>query len=132
MSVIWSVSWSACHHFQKGRGDTLPCSSKNGAFVVLKRLDICTYIYIYLSLPGDPSTGVWLGGSDNGHEGTWAWFPTGRIHFSSVIRHSFIQLFSGNSYYSPVHSFFQLFCGNHRPSIKGWRQKMVVFSGTCH
>ena len=26
---------------------------------------------------GDHSTGVWVGGSDNGHVGKWAWFPTG-------------------------------------------------------
>ena len=26
---------------------------------------------------GDHSTGVWVGGSDNGHVGRWAWFPTG-------------------------------------------------------
>ncbi len=27
--------------------------------------------------PGDHTTGVWVGGSDNGHVGRWAWFPTG-------------------------------------------------------
>ena len=28
---------------------------------------------------GDPSTGVWIAGSDNGHHGTWAWFSTGQL-----------------------------------------------------
>jgi len=28
---------------------------------------------------GDHSTGVWVGGSDNGHVGRWAWFPTGQL-----------------------------------------------------
>ena len=32
-----------------------------------------------LSHSGDPNTGAWLGGSDNGHHGTWAWFPTGQL-----------------------------------------------------
>ena len=32
-----------------------------------------------LSHTGDPNTGAWLGGSDNGHHGTWAWFPTGQL-----------------------------------------------------
>ena len=34
------------------------------------------------SLPfilGDHTTGVWVGGSDNGHIGKWAWFPTGKM-----------------------------------------------------
>jgi hypothetical protein len=28
---------------------------------------------------GDPHTGVWLGGSDNGHARRWAWLPTGQL-----------------------------------------------------
>ena len=32
-----------------------------------------------LPTSGDSSTGVWLGGSDNGHHGSWAWFPTGQL-----------------------------------------------------
>ncbi|XP_023328161.1 lithostathine-1-alpha, partial [Eurytemora carolleeae] len=28
---------------------------------------------------GDKNTGVWLGGSENGHTGQWAWFPTGEL-----------------------------------------------------
>merc|ERR1719445_2871345 len=28
---------------------------------------------------GDPSTGVWIAGSDNGHHGVWAWFSTGQL-----------------------------------------------------
>jgi len=28
---------------------------------------------------GDPSTGVWLGGSANGHHSRWSWFPTGNL-----------------------------------------------------
>jgi hypothetical protein len=30
-----------------------------------------------LFVAGDHTTGVWVGGSDNGHIGRWAWFPTG-------------------------------------------------------
>ena len=33
----------------------------------------------WLKVHGDPSTGVWLGGSDNGHHGLWSWFPTGHL-----------------------------------------------------
>ena len=29
--------------------------------------------------PGDPDTGVWVGGSDNGHHGIWTWFATGDL-----------------------------------------------------
>jgi len=28
---------------------------------------------------GDPSTGVWVSGSDNGHPGVWSWFSTGQL-----------------------------------------------------
>ena len=28
---------------------------------------------------GDPDTGVWVGGSDNGHHGIWTWFATGEL-----------------------------------------------------
>ena len=28
---------------------------------------------------GDPSTGVWVGGSDNGHHGVWSWFSSGQL-----------------------------------------------------
>ena len=28
---------------------------------------------------GDPNTGVWVGGSDNGHHGIWTWFATGDL-----------------------------------------------------
>jgi len=33
----------------------------------------------WLNKYGDHSTGVWVGGSDNGHVGRWAWFPTGQL-----------------------------------------------------
>ena len=29
--------------------------------------------------PGDPDTGVWVGGSDNGHHGIWTWFASGDL-----------------------------------------------------
>ena len=28
---------------------------------------------------GDPRTGVWIGGSENGHARRWSWFPTGQL-----------------------------------------------------
>ena len=28
---------------------------------------------------GDPDTGVWVGGSDNGHHGIWTWFASGDL-----------------------------------------------------
>jgi len=28
---------------------------------------------------GDPQTGVWLGGSSNGHHSKWSWFTTGQL-----------------------------------------------------
>ena len=43
-----------------------------------KRLEYqyeCTLLFIL----GDHTTGVWVGGSDNGHIGKWAWFPTGKM-----------------------------------------------------
>ena len=33
----------------------------------------------WLTAHGDPNTGVWVGGSDNGHQGVWSWFPTGHL-----------------------------------------------------
>ena len=34
-------------------------------------------IFCSYTIAGDHTTGVWVGGSDNGHIGRWAWFPTG-------------------------------------------------------
>ena len=50
-------------------------------------LEIFLYIIteiIYIA--GDHTTGVWVGGSDNGHIGRWAWFPTGK---GNVIYYKF-------------------------------------------
>ena len=35
---------------------------------------------VYFIFSGDHTTGVWVGGSDNGHVGRWAWFPTGNVN----------------------------------------------------
>jgi len=37
------------------------------------------YLKNWLIEYGDHTTGVWVGGSDNGHVGRWAWFPTGQL-----------------------------------------------------
>jgi hypothetical protein len=48
-------------------------------------------IHLHHFFAGDHSTGVWVGGSDNGHVGKWAWFPTGEF-FSTVRRYNFIYV----------------------------------------
>ncbi|XP_071530261.1 dromaiocalcin-1-like [Panulirus ornatus] len=37
------------------------------------------HIKRWLVVNGNHRTGVWVGGSDNGHNGKWAWFPTGQL-----------------------------------------------------
>ena len=46
------------------------------------RTDIifCFDILFIFIFSGDHTTGVWVGGSDNGHVGRWAWFPTGNVN----------------------------------------------------
>lgn len=36
-------------------------------------------IKMWLKDNGDPNTGVWVSGSDNGHPGVWSWFGTGQL-----------------------------------------------------
>ena len=49
---------------------------------VKTRTDIifCFAILFIFIFSGDHTTGVWVGGSDNGHVGRWAWFPTGNVN----------------------------------------------------
>ncbi|KAK3885239.1 hypothetical protein Pcinc_010513 [Petrolisthes cinctipes] len=64
----WFRAAEFCHSF--GRG------------VSLATIETATenfYIKKWLAVNGDHNTGVWVGGSDNGHSGKWAWFPTGQL-----------------------------------------------------
>ncbi len=71
-----------------------PCPAHTQLFQEAKEycvtlLPVCMYVHrspsclhsLFLNCTffatGDHSTGVWVGGSDNGHAGQWAWFPTG-------------------------------------------------------
>ncbi|XP_018006966.1 perlucin-like [Hyalella azteca] len=37
------------------------------------------FIKQFLRASGGHETGIWVGGSDNGHDGQWTWFPTGQL-----------------------------------------------------
>ena len=41
-----------------------------------------SYKFTFIFIIGDHTTGVWVGGSDNGHIGKWAWFPTGKEYLN--------------------------------------------------
>jgi len=64
----WFRAMEFCHSF--GRGASLATLDTPGENRKIKT---------WLLEHGDPNTGAWLGGSDNGHHGTWAWFPTGQL-----------------------------------------------------
>jgi len=64
----WWRAAEFCHSFGLG-----------ASLATLETKEENEYVEDFLLKYGDPSTGVWVGGSDNGHEGTWAWFPTGRL-----------------------------------------------------
>lgn len=57
-----------CHSF--GQSVSLACIENTDENDSLKQ---------WLEKHGDHTTGVWVGGSDNGHPGKWAWFPTGQL-----------------------------------------------------
>ena len=64
----WFRALEFCHSF--GEGVSLACVESEKENVRLKN---------WLIHNGDPATGVWLGGSDNGHPKRWAWLPTGQL-----------------------------------------------------
>ena len=64
----WFRALEFCHSF--GEGVSLACIETEKENVRVKN---------WLIHNGDPSTGVWLGGSDNGHARRWAWLPTGQL-----------------------------------------------------
>merc|ERR1712156_63436 len=69
----WFRAMEFCHSF--GESVSLACIETQDENEHLKR---------WLIANGDHTTGVWVGGSDNGHVGRWAWFPTGQLiqHFN--------------------------------------------------
>ena len=52
---------------------------KDASLAVIETEEENKELQQWLRLHGDPSTGVWVGGSDNGHQGLWSWFPTGHL-----------------------------------------------------
>merc|ERR1712059_222822 len=64
----WFRAMEFCHSFGQGTSLATVETEKENKF-----------IKHWLLRYGDPNTGVWLGGSDNGHHGRWAWFPTGKL-----------------------------------------------------
>lgn len=52
---------------------------KDASLVVIETQLENNYLKKWLLKHGDPNTGVWVGGSDNGHHGIWTWFPTGDL-----------------------------------------------------
>ncbi|XP_064119238.1 perlucin-like [Macrobrachium nipponense] len=64
----WYRAAEFCHSF--GRGVSLAS---------IESLQENYFIKKWLSVNGNHNTGVWIGGSDNGHHGRWAWFPTGQL-----------------------------------------------------
>lgn len=69
----WFRAMEFCHSF--GESVSLACIETQEENEHLKE---------WLIANGDHTTGVWVGGSDNGHVGRWAWFPTGQLiqHFN--------------------------------------------------
>ncbi|XP_069181333.1 perlucin [Procambarus clarkii] len=64
----WFRAAEFCHSFGNGVSlATIETAQEN------------LYIKKWLAVNGDHNTGVWVGGSDNGHSGKWAWFPTGQL-----------------------------------------------------
>eukprot|EP00094_Tigriopus_californicus_P012061 TCALIF_11654-PA protein Name:"Similar to Perlucin (Haliotis laevigata)" AED:0.53 eAED:0.53 QI:0/0.25/0/0.4/0.75/0.8/5/0/476 len=64
----WFRAMEFCHSF--GQSVSLACIENTEENDSLKQ---------WLEKHGDHTTGVWVGGSDNGHPGKWAWFPTGQL-----------------------------------------------------
>ncbi|XP_050734505.1 perlucin-like protein [Eriocheir sinensis] len=64
----WFRAAEFCHSF--GRGVSL---------ATLETAEENYYVKKWLTLNGNHNSGVWVGGSDNGHNGKWAWFPTGQL-----------------------------------------------------
>ncbi|XP_068241807.1 perlucin-like isoform X2 [Palaemon carinicauda] len=64
----WYRAAEFCHSF--GRGVSLAS---------IESVQENYFIKNWLSVNGNHNTGVWIGGSDNGHNGRWAWFPTGQL-----------------------------------------------------
>ncbi|XP_040564754.1 lithostathine-1-like [Lepeophtheirus salmonis] len=63
----WFRAMEFCHTF----GDTVSLSALD---TPKENNDVKNWLLDH----GDHRTGVWIGGSDNGHVGKWAWFPTGQ------------------------------------------------------
>ncbi|XP_037787146.1 galactose-specific lectin nattectin-like [Penaeus monodon] len=63
----WYRASEFCHSF--GKGVSLACIESAKENFHIKQ---------WLGVNGNHNTGVWVGGSDNGHVGRWAWFPTGK------------------------------------------------------
>jgi len=64
----WFRAMEFCHSF--GSSVSLAC---------IESPQENDYLKNWLIEYGDHTTGVWVGGSDNGHVGRWAWFPTGQL-----------------------------------------------------
>jgi len=64
----WFRAAEFCHSFGLG-----------ASLATIESLEENDHIERFLLQHGDQNTGVWLGGSENGHVGTWAWFPTGTL-----------------------------------------------------
>lgn len=57
---------------------------KDASLVVIETEQENRDLKEWLTVHGDPNTGVWVGGSENGHRGLWSWFPTGESLLVSV------------------------------------------------
>ncbi|KAK8391147.1 hypothetical protein O3P69_017064 [Scylla paramamosain] len=64
----WYRAAEFCHSF--GRGVSL---------ATLETAEENHHVKKWLTMNGNHNSGVWVGGSDNGHNGKWAWFPTGQL-----------------------------------------------------
>nr|XP_053642993.1 perlucin-like isoform X1 [Cherax quadricarinatus]XP_053642994.1 perlucin-like isoform X2 [Cherax quadricarinatus] len=64
----WFRAAEFCHSF--GNGVSLATIETSQENLSIRK---------WLAVNGNHNTGVWVGGSDNGHSGKWAWFPTGQL-----------------------------------------------------
>lgn len=79
-SAHWLLSSQNKNLKEKNRtsSETIFISHLFTCFHELAYVNNARVSFFQLFIAGDHSTGVWVGGSDNGHEGRWAWFPTGK------------------------------------------------------
>jgi hypothetical protein len=98
MARKWLRAFRALRLIEFGRSRKL-ADKKCILALTLFLLDDLRSTHLLVSA-GDHSTGVWVGGSDNGHHGKWAWFPTGNHNKNYSLRRAmpYFKIIQGHGY----------------------------------